>query len=151
MVGADAHGAAKFFAAQNDRRERLVQALEFFGIGGVGIFEDGELLFVGVIAWVDADFFDVQRGFHCSGWQEVYVGDQWHVALGGTKLLGDFTEGSGRGFIGCCDTDDLAASFSQGERLCDGGVDVLCVGRRHRLDADRVVAADSDIADVDDT
>ncbi len=59
MVGADAHGAAKLFAAQNDRRERLVQALEFFGIGGVGIFEYGELLFVGVVAWVDADFFNM--------------------------------------------------------------------------------------------
>ena len=79
------------------------------------------------------------------------VGDQWHVALSGTKLLGDFAEGSGRGFIGCCDTDDLAACFSQGERLRHGGVDVLRISGRHRLNANRVVAADSDIADVDDT
>ena len=78
------------------------------------------------------------------------VGDQWHVALSGTKLLGDFAEGSGRGFVGRGDADDLAACFSQGERLRHGGVDVLRVGRRHRLNANRVVAADGDIADVDD-
>ena len=64
MIGADAHRATELLAAQDDRRKRYVQAFEFFRVGGVGIFRDGKLLFVGIIARIDADLLDVFGGFH---------------------------------------------------------------------------------------
>ena len=44
------------------------------------------------------------------------------------------------------DADDVAAGFLELVELCDGGVDVLGDRGAHRLDGDRRVAADLDIA-----
>src|SRR5439155_444559 len=45
--------------------------------------------------------------------------------------------------------DDLAAGFFEAVDLGDGRLDVVGVGRRHRLHPDRVVAADHLVADLD--
>ena len=92
----------------------------------------------------------MQGGFHSSGGEEVNVGDEGHIAFSGAQLLGDFAECFGGVFVGRGDADDFATRFSEREGLGNSGIDVLRVGRRHRLNADRIIAADGDIADVDD-
>ena len=150
MISTDAHSAAQLFATKYYRGKGFVQPFEFFGVSGIGIFEDGEFLFVRIVAWIDTYFLDVESGLHRSGGEEVNVSDQWHVTFGGAELFRDFAERLGGGFVGCGDTDDLAARFSEGKSLRDGSIDVLRVSRRHRLDADRIVATDGDVADLDD-
>ena len=47
------------------------------------------------------------------------------------------------------DADDLAAGLFEPMDLGDGRLDVVGVGRGHRLHPDRVVAADDEVADAD--
>lgn len=57
----------------------------------------------------------------------------------------------GSGDVLSGDTDELAASFGEGDGLCQGGVDVLGRGIGHGLDADRGGAADGEGSGVDGT
>ena len=150
MISTDTHSAAELFAAKYYRGKGFVQPFEFFGVSSIGIFEDGEFLFVRVVAWIDTYLIDVEGGLHRSGGEEVNVSDQWYVTFRGAELFRDLAERLGGGFVGRGDTDDLAARFSEGKGLRDGSIDVLRVGRRHRLDADWIVATDGDVADLDD-
>ena len=124
-----------------------MEAFEFFFVVCVAVFFDCEFLFVGVVAGVDADLLDVFGGFHRGGWEEVDIGDEGDVALGGADALGDLAECFGGFFVGCGDAHDFAADFGEGECLPDGGVDILRVGRRHGLDADRIISTHADVAD----
>jgi hypothetical protein len=117
VISTDAHSAAQLFATKYYRGKGFVQPFEFFGVSGIGIFEDGEFLFVRVVAWIDTYFLDVEGGLHRSGGEEVNVSDQWHVTFGGAELFRDFAERLGGGFVGCGDTDDLAARFSEGKTV----------------------------------
>src|SRR5690606_17046658 len=117
---------------------------------GVGVFVNGEFLFVGVVARVDADFLDVFDRFHGGGGEKVDVRDERDVAeAGGGELFADGLEACGGGDVGCGDADDFAADLGKGDGLADGGGDVLGVAGGHGLDADGVRAADADGADVD--
>ena len=80
VVGADAHGDAALLADIDQRLEGLVDAGEFLLVLVVGVFADGEFLFVGEVAGVDADLLDPLRGFQGGVGLEVDVGDDGHVA-----------------------------------------------------------------------
>ena len=145
VIGADAHRAAELFAADHERGKRIVEAGEFGVVVGVGVFADGEFFLVGVVAGIDADFFDVLDGFHRGAREEMDVGDDRDVGeAGGGELGADVAQAAGGGDVGRGDADDLAADLGEGDGLLDGGGDVLGVARRHRLDADGIGAADAD-------
>ena len=78
------------------------------------------------------------------------VGYEWYVTFGGTQFLGDVPQGGSSLFVGRCDANDFTTCLGECQCLGHCGVDVQCVGRRHRLDADRIIAADGDSADLDD-
>ena len=150
MVGADAHGAAERSAAQDERGECFVEAGELGVVVAVGVFAHREFLFVGVITGIDADFFYVFDGFHGSAREKMDVGDEGNVGeTGGGELGADGAQAFCGGNVGRGDTDDFATDLSQGDGLLDGGGDVLGVAGRHRLDTDRVAAANADTADID--
>ena len=61
----------------------------------------------------------------------------------------DLAEHGGVLRLGHGDADELAAGLFQAVDLGDGRLDVVRVGRGHRLHPDRVVAADDQVADPD--
>ena len=133
----------------DQRLEGLVDAGEFLLVLVVGVFADGEFLFVGEVAGIDADLLDPLRGFHGGVGLEMDVGDDGHVAPGGEELGLDVLEIGGvldrrRG-----DADDFAADLDEVEGLLDAFAGVHRVAGEHRLDADGVGAADADFADLD--
>ena len=116
----------------------------------VGVFAHREFLFVGVVTGIDANFFDVFDGFHGGAREEMDVGDEGNVGeTGGGELGADGAQAFGGGNVGCGDADDFATDLGQGDGLLDGGGDVLGVAGRHRLDTDRVAAANAEAADID--
>ena len=149
VVGADAHGDAARLAEIDERLEGLVDAGEFLLVLVVGVLADGEFLFVGEVAGIDADFLDPLRGFHGGVGLEVDVGDDGDVAAGGGELGLDVLEIGGVLDGGRGDADDLAADLDEVEGLLDALARVHRVAGEHRLDADGIGPADADLADLD--
>ena len=58
MIDADAHGNTVLLAFLHQGREPRMDALQFGLVLGFGIFAHFESLFIGVIAGIDAHFFD---------------------------------------------------------------------------------------------
>ncbi len=113
------------------------------GLGGVDDFADA--LVRTDIAGVDAQ----ARGAGVGGFQgalvmEMNVGDDRHA-----RRADDLLQCSGAVLVGARDADDVGARFLAAADLVDRRPGVA--GRRvgHRLDADRRIAADGDIADHD--
>jgi len=126
VIGADAQGAAEGFGAEYERGKRLMEALQFAVVVGVGVVADREFFFVGVVAGIHADFFHVFDGFHRGAREEMDIGDERDVAeASGGELFADGAQALGGGDVGCGDADDLAADFGEGDGLSDGGGDVL--------------------------
>jgi len=76
VVCSDAHRDAELFA-QMSRAARTPSRIRSSSSAycGVGVFADGELLFVSVVAGIDADFFDPLRGFERGVGFEMNVSD----------------------------------------------------------------------------
>ncbi len=146
VVGADAHGDLSRLAEIDEGFEGLVDAGEFLVVLVVGVFADGELLFVGEVAGVDAHFVDPLGGFHGGVGLEVDVGDDGDVATGGEEFGLDGLEVGSVLDRGCGDADEFAADLDQVEGLLDALAGVHGVAGEHRLDADRVGAANADFA-----
>ncbi len=68
---------------------------------------------------------------------------------GNSDLVADRLDALDVLFLGHGDPDDLAAGLFQPADLRQRRLDVERVGGRHRLDRDRLVAADHVIADAD--
>ena len=149
VVGADAHGDAARLAEVDEGLEGLVDAGEFLVVLVVGVLADGEFLFVGEVAGVDADFLDPLRGFHGGVGLEVDVGDDGDVAAGGGELGLDVLEIGGVLHRRGGDADDFAADADEVEGLLDAFTGVHGVAGEHGLDADGVGPADADLADLD--
>ena len=64
------------------------------------------------------------------------------------NALFDLAEHGGVLRLGHGDADDLAAGCFHALDFGDGGLDVVGIGRGHRLDPDRIVAADDLVADA---
>ena len=61
----------------------------------------------------------------------------------------DLAEHGGVFRLGHGDADQLAAGLFEPMDLGDGRLDVVGIGRGHRLDDDGIIAADDDVADLD--
>ncbi len=75
---------------------------------------------------------------------EVNVGDERD-----RRVRDDVGQGRGGLAVRDGDTDDLAADVGELLDLGEGGFRVAGVSGRHRLDADRVLATDSDVANME--
>ena len=80
VIGSNAQGSIETFGFQHQRREAFLDPCQFFSVGLVGVFLDRELLAVGVIAWVDPNFFNPLDGFHRRIRLEMDVRHQRNVA-----------------------------------------------------------------------
>ena len=108
----------------------------------VGVFLDGEFLFVGVIAGIDADDFDPFDGFHGGVGLEMDVGDDGDVAVLRAQFADDVLEIRGVFDGGRGDADELAADGDEFERLLDAFGGVHGVAGQHGLFHDGMIAAD---------
>ena len=147
VIGADAHRDAAILAKLHQRREPLANALQLREVLLISVLDDLEFLRVGIVAGIDADLFHPARGFQRGFWLEMDIGDDWDIAALLAEALDDDLEIRGVLDRGSGDANDLAADGHEGERLADAGVRVHRVARDHRLEADRVRAADADRAD----
>ena len=123
-VDADAHRHAALFRLADHLAEAVVAA---------------------DIAGIDANFVD-----------RMIEGRQRHLVIEmdvaderDADLLADLGQGGGVFRLGHGDADQFAAGLFEALDLCHGRRDVEGVGRRHRLDANRIVAADGQVADHD--
>ncbi len=146
VVRADAHGDAARLAQLDQRGEALPDSLELRQILLVAVFTHRELFRVGVVAGIDAHFFHPPSRLHRRVGLEVNVRDERHAATALEQASLDVLQiprvlHRRRG-----DAHDLAADRGQLERLCDGCLRVHRVACDHRLDANRIEAADGDIS-----
>ena len=150
MVGADAQRTTERFRPQHQRRKRLVQAGKLPVVVGVRVVPHREFFLVGVVARVDADFFDVLHCFHRGARQKMNVRHERDMAkAGGRELLTNGSETLGGRDVGRGDAHDFAADLGQRDGLAHRGGDVLRVAGGHRLQTHGMVAADADRADED--
>ena len=147
VIRADAHGAPVLLAKLDQRREPLADPLQLRRVLLVRVFENLELLRVGVIAGIDPDLLHPFRGFHGRLRLEMDVGHDRHLAAALAQPGDDVLQIRRVFHRRRGDPHDLAAGFSQLECLRDRRLGVHRVARDHRLDADRVRPADADLAD----
>ena len=147
VVGADAHHPTTILAKLHQRRKFLANAFEFLLVLRIGVLADFELLLVGVISRIHADFLHPLGGFERGIGLEMNISHQRHFAAGGADFAGDVLEVGG---VDPClggDPHDLAAGLGECEHLSDAGGRVAGVGGDHRLHADRIQATEADISD----
>ncbi len=113
VVGSDAHGAVEIFAEEDEGCEFLADAVEFLFVLGVCVFADFEFFLIGVVAGVDANFFDPFGGFEGGVGFEVDVGDEGCFAACGADFAGNVFEVGGVDFGLCGDADDFAAGVGE--------------------------------------
>src|SRR4029077_1961215 len=122
----------------------LANAVEFRAVFLVGVFPHRESLLIRVIAGIDAYFLDPFRRLQSGFGLEMNVRDQRDLAMASPQPGGDLLKIRGildrwRG-----DPNDLASNADEIERLGDRLLRVHRVASDHRLDANGIVAADTD-------
>ena len=112
----------------------------------VGVFADDELLRVRVIAGVNPHLVYPFGRFHrCVGF-EMDVGDDRHIAPALAQALDDVLEVARVLDSRRSDPDDFTIGVCQLDRLLDRRLGVHRVAGNHRLDTDRVITTDPDVA-----
>ena len=139
----------RFWHLSTSGREALLDAIDLGGVVLVGVLADAKELLVGEVARVDAHLLDVLGGLHGRRRAEVDVRDQRRLDAHAAQAALDFADGLGVGRGRRGDAHDLAAGLDQAHRLRQGGLDVLGARRGHRLDANGLIAAHGDGADLD--
>jgi hypothetical protein len=148
VVRADAQRAAELLQAADERPEPLLHAIDLRGVLRVAVLALLEALLVGVVARVDPHLLDVAGRLERRVRREVDVRDQRRRHAAPRELGPDrrqvlrVRDGRRR------HAQDLAAGGDEPLALRDGGGGVARIGGRHRLDADRVRAADADRSDL---
>ncbi len=148
MIRADPHGDPAVLAKSDKRRETLANPAQLRSVLLVGVFTDDEFLRVRVVTRIDPHFIDPFRGFHgCFGF-EMNVGNDRYIAASYPQTLHDIFE------IACIfhrwrgDAYNFAAHVCQLHRLLDRQLGIHRVTGDHRLDADRICPANTDVADL---
>ena len=147
VIGADSHRATEVLAELHQWHELLADALQFLGILGVAVFADFEFLLVGVVARIHADFLDPLGSLHRGVRLEMDIRHQRHAAARSPDLANDVFQIRGVNFGLCGDADDLTPGGIQLEHFFHAGRGVASVRGDHRLDADRIAAADAHTTD----
>ncbi|OPZ68533.1 MAG: hypothetical protein BWY82_02524 [Verrucomicrobia bacterium ADurb.Bin474] len=76
VVGADAQGSSKFFAAENQWTDFLIELLKCLLIVGFRVGFDLEAFGVGVVSGVDSDLLDMFGCFEGGLWEKMNVGHE---------------------------------------------------------------------------
>lgn len=147
MIRADAHGSVQRFALLHEGHELLLHVGDFLGVFGVGVFLHRELLFVGIVAGIDAHFFHPLHGLHGGVGFKMDVGDERDITARRADAIADVLEVLGDHSCLGRDTDDLTADGGEFESFFDAGFCITRVAGEHRLHTDGIPAADADIAD----
>ena len=125
---------------------------EFGLVFGVRIFDDSKTFFINVVAWIDANFFNVLNRFHRRRRHEMNVGDQGNILeASGAEIAANRFERLGVFHSRCGDAHDLTTRFSQQNRLLHGRGDVLRWRRTHALQHQRRRLASDQPADLNGT
>ena len=150
MVGADADGDPAFLAHSRTsgvKRSRMRSSSAAYCSSVYSL--TANFLLSAKLPGIDAHFFHPPGGFQRGVGLEVDVGHDGHVAAAFEQAALDklqvarVLDRRGR------DPHDLAADRREVHRLLDARLGVHRVAGDHRLDADRVVAADAHLADHD--
>jgi hypothetical protein len=144
VIRADTEGATQAAAELYQGGELFLEPGEFGLVFGVGVLADGEFFTVGVVAGVDADFFDPACGFEGGFGFKVDVGDDGHEALLVAQGFDDVFEVGGVFDCGGGDADEAAAGPDEIEGFADATFGVHGVAGDHGLGHDGVVAADDE-------
>ena len=150
VVCADAHGNAVVPELQNQRLEALLDALQLSLIFPIAILALGEPFLVGVVAGVDAHLLHVLRSLESGVGGEVDVGNQRYAHAAAIQRCLDVPQILGLVERRRRQPHQLATGVDQLDGFGHRGVGVHGVADGHRLQADRVVAADGHVANVDD-
>src|SRR5438477_9302199 len=149
MVRSDSHGDAALLAKFDQRRESLADPIQLGRVLFVGVFTNNEFLRVGVVARIDPDFVDPVGRFHRRFRFEMNIGHDRHIAAALTQSLDDIFQIARvfhrRGGY----PHNLTTDIRQFDRLLDRHLRVHRVARAHRLDPNRIIPADADIANAD--
>ena len=81
VVGPDPHADAALLRFKNERRELLVDTLQLGGVFLIGVFDDGKLLLVRVVAGIHPNFFDPLHRLHGGVGLEVDIRDHRNVCV----------------------------------------------------------------------
>ncbi|OPZ68778.1 MAG: hypothetical protein BWY82_02448 [Verrucomicrobia bacterium ADurb.Bin474] len=146
MVGADSQGSAEFFAAEDQGTDFLIKLLQCLLIVGFRVVFYLEAFGIGIVSGVDPDLFDMLGSFQGGLWKEMYVGHKGLIKAIRTQFAANVGQCAGSFERRGGDPYDLATRFGQPAGLRDGGIDILCRCRRHRLDGNGMICADADIA-----
>ena len=101
MVGANPHGCAVFFADFDQWRESVADAVQFFSVLCIGVFDELKFFFVGIIAGVHAHFFHNSSGNFSGIGGVVNIGYQWGVVARCPEFFLDVFEVAGFVLAGC--------------------------------------------------
>ena len=146
VVCPDPHRDPARVAQPDQRRKALADSLQLRCVLFVRVFADDEFFRICVIARVNSDLLHPFRRFHCGLWLEMNVGHDWHIAAALAQTFDDVLEIPRILHCWRGDPDDFAASICEFDGLLDRRLRVHRVTRDHRLDTDRIVAADPDVA-----
>ena len=152
MVDADAHGGVVLLADIDKRHELLLNLQQFGLIFLVSIFQVTErAAWVDVVAGIDAHLLAVLCGDVGGVSREVDIGHQRCVVAVSLQTCRDVFHILSLARALCGETHQFASGIDDALGLCHRTFRVVRVGGGHRLDADGVVAADGDVANVADT
>ena len=143
VVGPDAHGAAEVQAELHQGRELLLDARQLGGVLLVGVFLDGKLLRVRVIARVDADHLNPLGGFESCIRLEMNIGNDWHVAAARAQLGDDVLQVRRVLHRRRCYAHDLAAHGHEFQGLLYALGRIHGVAGNHGLHHHGMIAADN--------
>ena len=139
VIGSNAQGAIEPLGFQHQRREAFLDPCQFFRVGLVGVFFDRKLFAVGVIAWVDANFFYPFDRFHRRVRLEMDVRYERNVATDLTEFLDDIFEVGSVLHGRSRDSNDLAPHGHEFQGLPHAFGGVHGVAGQHRLLDHRVI------------
>src|SRR6266404_3668498 len=146
MVRPDPHGDVALLAQIYQGREAFANPAELGHVLFVRVFANHELLRVGVIAGVDPDLVYPFSRFHRGVRFEMDIGHDWHVAAALAQSFHDIFQIARVFHRRRGNPDNLAPDVRELDRLLDRHPGVHRVARNHRLDADRIVSTNADIA-----
>ena len=149
VVDADADGGVVRLADVEEGHEAVVNLLQFVGVFGVGVLVFDEASGrVDVVAGVDAYLLGIECGDVGHVGVEVDVGHERCVEAVGAYARIDVLQVLGLALALRGEAHELTAGLDDALGLRYAGLSVVGVGGGHRLDADGVVAAHVECADV---
>jgi hypothetical protein len=138
--------------ALNHRQKRLLNRFQFLlNLGRAILYAVRVGLAEHEQPWIDAHLVDMLSAFEGDVHAlMVDIGDEGDMSVAAAfEFLADFAEVLRLAQVGRGDAHDFAARFVELDNLRDRRFGVHRLGGNHRLDADGVVAADTDVADFD--